>query len=789
MKALNHKLLRELWHLKGQVMAIAMVIASGVATLVMSLSTIEALKETTEAYYQRYAFGDVFASLTRAPEKLTQQITEIPGVQSIQTRIKKYAVVDVKDFVEPVIALVSSIPEETQPVLSQLAIRKGGWITPGRTDEVIISEPFAEAHDLIMGDEIKLIMNGYKRSFRVVGIALCPEYIYALGPGALLPDEKRFAVMWVNRKTLEAAYDLEESFNDLTLSVIPNMPIEPVLNQLDILLQPYGGISAIERKDQLSNWFVMNEIEQQKTMATIMPSLFIMVAVFLTNMVLSRLIATERTEIGLFKAFGYSNFQIAWHYAKMMLVIGLIGVILGWVIGVFFGRYNTQNYAELFRFPLLIYRPSPQSFLLGGIISLAGALAGALLAIKNAVKLPPTQAMAPPTPPMYHHSRLFLRPGLSHWVDQSTRIALRQIGRWPIRSFLTSAGIGLSVGLAVMTLQWRDSLNHISVVNFFEAQRQHLMVGLSNTQPERALHDFENLPGVLRAEPVRYVGADFFVGPRSHRGGINGIKPNSLLQPVYDDQKRATVAVPEDGLIMGKKLANKLGVQIGASVWVEILDGKRPQLFIPVVNIIDTFIGMPVYMNINALNKTLQEAPSLKYVNLLVDSQSLNQLFSTLKNTPAVSSVMYKQAAVDAFDEILVEHLMVFITMFTLLASVLGIGVAYNSTRIALSERGRELATLRVLGFTRAEISYVLLGEVMLLVLIGLPLGCFIGWGLVLTMAAAFDTELFRIPLVVEPSTYGLAMLIVWGASLISAVLVRGRVNKLDLIKVLKTRE
>jgi putative ABC transport system permease protein len=789
MTPLNHKLFRELWRLKGQVLAIALVIASGVATLVMSMSTIEALEETTEAYYQRYGFGEVFASVTRAPEKLSRQIAEIPGVQTIQTRIKKLAVVDIDNFEEPVLGLISSLPEQGQPLLSQLAIRKGTWITPGRTDEVIVSEPFAEAHELHIGDVFKVIMNGNKRPFRIVGIALCPEYIYSLGPGALLPDDKRFAVMWMNRKTLEAAFDLNESFNDITLSVLPNTQIEPLLNRLDILLEPYGGISSISRKDQLSNWFIMNEIAQQKTMATILPTLFIIVAVFLTNMVLSRLIATERTDIGLLKAFGYSNFQIAWHYIKMMIVISLIGILLGWIIGLLFGRYNSQMYAELFRFPLFIFRPSPHAFLVGALVSMTAALFGALFAVKNAITLPPAEAMSPPSPPMYHRSHLFTGLNLTQWIDQATRIALRQIGRWPIRSLLTSAGIGLSVGLSIMTLQWKDSLNHIAIVNFYEAQRQDIMVGVSNTQPIRAIHDFLKLPGVLSAEPVRYAGADFFVGTRSHRGAISGIQPNNLLQPVYDDEMRTTVSVPENGLIISKKLATKLGVRIGDSIWVEILDGKRPQLYIPVVNIVNTFIGMPVYLNISALNKILQEVPSLEYVNLLVDSNDLSTLFKSLKNTPMISSVMLKQAAIDSFYQTLVKHLMTIVFMFTVLATILAFGVAYNSTRIALSERGRELATLRVLGFTKTEISYVLLGEVMLLVVIGLPLGCFMGWGLVWTVSSAFDTELFRIPLVIERSTYGTAVLIVLAAAITSAALVRRRVNKLDLIKVLKTRE
>ena len=396
MKILNQKLKRDLWKLRGQVIAVALVIGSGVATLVMSLSTVEALQDTTDAYYQRYRFGEIFAYTTRAPNRLAHQIAEIPGIQTVQTRISRFANIDIPSFGEPIIGQVISIPDTT-PLLNQLVLRQGSWITPGRNDQVILSEPFAEAHELGVGEKITIILNGHKRQFNIVAIALSPEFIYSIGPGALMPDDERFGVMWLPNKVLAGAFDLEESFNYLSVSLIPNMPTAPVLNQIDYLLEPYGGISANTRENQISNWFVMNEIAQQKSMATILPTIFIIVAAFLSNMVLSRLIATERTEIGLLKAFGYSRFQIAWHYTKLILVICLLGIALGSLLGMYFGRLNTQMYADLFRFPLLIYRPSPFSFLVGGAISISAALVGALSAVNKAVTLAPAEAMIPPS--------------------------------------------------------------------------------------------------------------------------------------------------------------------------------------------------------------------------------------------------------------------------------------------------------------------------------------------------------------------------------------------------------
>jgi putative ABC transport system permease protein len=779
--------MRDLWRLRGQVLAVGMVIASGVAVLVMSLSTLEALYETTDAYYERYRFGQLFAGAKRVPERIGRRIGELPGVQAVQTRISNSAILDIDGFPEPVIGRLVSIPENGQPTLNRLVLRSGRWVTAGHHDEVILSEPFAEAHGLIPGDELVGIINGHRRRLSVVGTALSPEFIYALGPGALLPDDRRFGIVWMGREALAAAFDLEGAFNDIAVTLLRGTPTAPIMKTMDRFLERFGGTSTIHRRDQLSNWFVMNEIEQLKTMSTILPVIFLTVSAFLTNMVLARLIATERSEIGLLKAFGYRNMEVGWHYTKLVLAICLVGILLGWMLGAVFGRYNTELYASLFRFPLLIYRPSPAAFSIGAALSLAAALAGALGTVRRAAALPPATAMQPPAPPSYRRGSLATT--FARWFDEPTRIALRQIARWPIRSSLTACGIAFSVGLLIMAMQWNDSINHIAQVYFYEAQRQSMTVGLAEPAALPATQEFARLPGVLASEPLRIISADLSNDTRRHRGSIIGIPPETRLQPIHDDGTGEILAVPPKGLVLGTRLAEKLDVHVGDTVWVEVLEERRPKVLLPVVNVFETVIGVPAYMDLAALNELLRVRPSFEYINLLVDKPAEPELFADLKKLPTVSAVMLREAAIDAFYETLAEHLLVYIGIFTGFACALGFGVAYNSTRIALSERGRELATLRVLGFTRGEISYILLGEVTLLILLALPLGCVAGRVLTVIMAKAFDTELFRVPLVIEASTYGTAVLIALAATAASATLVRRRIDSLDLIDVLKTRE
>jgi putative ABC transport system permease protein len=786
-RPLNRKLLRDLWRLRMQVVAIALVMASGVALLCMSLTSIEALTETAAAYYDRYRFAGVFARVERAPEHLAERIRLIPGVESVSTRVVKTAVLDVGGFEEPVIGQLVSIPAREEQALNRLALRTGRLPRPGAAGEAVLAEPFAEAHRLRPGDRLRAIMNNRWQELTVVGLALSPEYVYTIGPGALMPDDLRFGVIWLGQEAMQGAYNLEGAFNDVSVTLLHGADPDGVIERMDDLLGKYGGIGAYARKDQISNWFLMNEIEQLKSLASILPTVFLAVAAFLTNMVLARLIAVERSEIGLLKAFGYTNRDVAWHYVKLVLGIGTVGIVLGWFLGYWLGLTNTRIYAEFYRFPFLLYAPGPAPFLLAGAASLAAALAGALGTVRAAISLPPAEAMRPPAPPLFRRTALgrfrFFRA-----LDQPTRILLRQIGRWPGRSFVTSLGIGMAVAVVVSSTMWLDAINRIVDVYFLQAQGQDVTVGFAEPRAGAVAREMARLGGVITTEPMRVVPAKLRLGPREQRESLQGLPSHQELHHVYDAAGRA-LALPPEGLVISTMLAEMLDARVGDVLTVEVLEGRRPTLAIPIVDTFETYIGSPAYIEIRALNRLMKEQASVSAVHLRLDRAYAADVFRRLKELPKVSFITLKDAAVRTFHETMAQTLLIYISFFVAFACTLAFGVTYNAARIALSERGRELATLRVLGFTRAEISYILLGEIGILAFFALPLGCALGYALARLFVGAFTTELFRIPLAIEPSTYALSITIGLAATLISAFLVRRRLDRLDLIAVLKTRE
>ncbi len=787
MSSLDRKLLRDLWRLRAQVLAVALVIASGAAVLIMSLTTIESLEETTKAYYERSRFAEVFASAKRAPESLGRGIAAIPGVQMAETRIVQGAVLDMEGFNEPVIGQLISLPAHGPQLLNTLVLRSGRLAEPNRPDEVVVNEPFADAHGLKPGDSFNAVLRGRKRTLQVVGTALSPEFVYAIAPGGLMPDDERFGVLWMGRDALEAAFDLKRSFNSVTLSLLPGTDEKEVIQRLDDLLSPYGGTGAYARVDQISNWFLESEIGQLKNMSRILPAIFLAVAAFLTNMVMARLVETERREIGLLKAFGYTNLAIGWHYAKMVLFIGVTGVLIGSLVGAWLGHWNTELYAKFYRFPFLYYRPGPTGFAIAGSVSLLAALAGSLVSVQRATRLPPAEAMLPPAPPIYRRSwasgTVF-----SRFLDEPTRMIFRRIFRWPLRAFLASLGLAMSVSVLIMALQWADAIDALVVTTFEKAQHQDATITFNDLKPHAVIEDVKNLPGVLGAEPYRFVPARLSNGQRSERQGILGVPQDAALSPVYD-VKDEKVDLPRDGLVLSGKLAELLGVRVGDKVFVEILEARRPQVSLPVSRIFETYIGKPAYMDFDALNRLMKTARSVSGLHLVVDPARRADLLTRLKDIPGTSAILFRQASIDTFYKTMGETIFIFIGFFVVFSMTLTIGVTYNSIRIALSEQARLLATLRVLGFSRWEISYILLGEIGLLTWFAIPLGALIGSVLAWYMVSAFETELYRVPLVINDATYGKAMLFALAATLICAAFVRRRLDKLDLIAVLKTRE
>ncbi|WP_370189208.1 FtsX-like permease family protein [Bradyrhizobium diazoefficiens] len=521
MKALDIKLFRDVRRMWAQVLAIALVVGGGVATLVLAVGSHRSLEETRIAYYERYGFGDVFAQAKRAPRALADTIADIPGVAAVDTRIAKLALLDIPGFSEPASGQFVSLPDNAEPHLNRLYIRSGRLPEPGRTEEVVVNEPFARAHGFSEGARFSAILNGKKRELIIVGTALSPEFVYTVGPGDLMPDDRRFAIVWMSEKALAGVYDLDGAFSAVSVKLQPGAAEREVILQLDALLDPYGGQAAHGRKDQTSHAWLDHELDMLNNMSRTLPPIFLLVSAFLVNLTLSRLVALEREQIGLLKALGYTDGSIVLHYFKFVAMIVAAGIVLGSIVGTLLGLRVTGLFGDFFHFPFLVFAKAPDLYVIAGALSAAAAAIGALRALREVVRLAPAVAMQPPAPPVYRR----LLPAsiqLDEVVSQPTLMMIRNIARHPVRAAFTALGMALATAILVVSLFTRDTMEQLIDVTYFLADRQDATIGFVEKRVENVVEQVNRLPGVLAAEPFREVPVRIRHGNVERRITISG---------------------------------------------------------------------------------------------------------------------------------------------------------------------------------------------------------------------------------------------------------------------------
>jgi putative ABC transport system permease protein len=788
MSLLDRKLLRDLRSLKSQAFAVALVMACGLAMMIMTRSLILSLENTRDEYYHAHRFAQVFVKLKRAPQAVAGELAAIPGVAAVQTGIALQATLDLPGMDEPATGLLLSLPEDGELQLNRLYLRSGRMLV-GRAPagEILAGEAFAEANSLKPGSELSAVLYGRRQTFRIAGIVLSPEFVFEAPPGAALPNNKTYGVFWMPYKELATASNLDGAFNNVALTLAPGAAEDAVIAAVDRVLKPYGGRGAYGRESHPSHTRVRDEIRVLQGLSVGFPLVFLSVAAFMTNAVMSRQITLQREQIAMLKACGFSNRQLSWHYLKFALVIVLVGITLGMVGGIALGHRLVDMYHLFFRFPELEFQLARGVLVAAAIVSGLAAVTGVWGAVRQAVRLAPAEAMRP-EPPADFRPALIERLGLGRAFTATFRMALRNIERRPTRAFLTSVALALATGILVVPSSFRDGINYVLDYQWDLIQRHTVFVALIEPGPTRALADIRALPGVVLAEPMRAAPVELAAGPRMRRLSLVGVPANATLNRVLGTDNRQLV-LPPHGVVLSVKLAEVLRVRPGDQLQVRVLDGKRPVLTVPVVALSEDFAGTAAFMEIDALNRLLGEGDRISGAYLTVRAGAWRDFLRATKEVPRLGNVVIKEAIREGFRKTTAESIGLIQKIYLTFATVVAFGIVYNSARISLSERQRELATLRVIGFTQGEVGAILIGELVLLTLVALPFGLLIGSGLAGAIIQTVNTEFVRLPLILTPANYAFAVLVITIASVLSAYLACRRLNRLDLVGVLKARD
>lgn len=789
MSTLHTKLWRDLTRLRAQVLTIAMVVAIGVSGFVGMFAVHESLKGSRDAFYADNRLADVFVGVKRAPVHLRERLAAIHGVADVKLDVLFDAQVDLPGVIPPVtgrfIALDLSAAHAGRQGLNALTLKQGRWPERGTALEALVSDRFAAARNLKPGDVVHAILNGRRERIHLVGTAVTPEYVFASRGGA--PDDTAFGVWWIDGRRLTEQFDMEGAFNQASLRLLPGAPELPVRAQVDRLLADYGSVGAVGRDGQLSAKIVSDELASLKVMGTVLPAIFLAVAMFILNVVLSRQVATQRSQIAALKALGYTDDAIAGHYIQLALVIAGLGVFAGLALSEFIGRGMLSLYDEVFRFNGLAYVMSPWLLLASALFAALAATAGTWTAIRSVVRLRPAQAMQPPAPPRYSKT-LVERLGLGRFLSTGARMVVRQVERRPLRAAFTVTGIALAVALQISGAFWLDAIAHIADVQFRQVQQGDVLVNFRRPVPPTVVQDLQRLPGVIDAEPYRTEPVKVSLRGRSEDTALSGYRGDAQLLRVVDET-RGAVAMPPHGVVLSALLAESLGARVGDRITLDFRLWNRRQVQVEVVDIVHTMFGKLLFMNLDAMNRLAGDGDGVADAALQVDPAAMTAFWTAVKGAPSIASVFDKAGSYEAFDQRTQKNMGIFSGILTVFAVAMAVGIIYNAARISLSERAWELASLRVLGMTRAEVSVLLLAELGAELLIALPIGAGLGYGLASAMMALMANDAIDFVVVIEPSTYASAALIVLAAGVASALLVRRQIDRLDLVSVLKVRE
>lgn len=773
--------------MKGQVVAVAVVMACGLAMMIMARSLIYSLESTRDAYYESNRFAEVFADLKRAPNEVRKRLVEIDGVGIVETRVTGKLTLDLPGLNEPADGVAISLPDDHPQQLNLLAMRSGRLPESFAHGECVISEAFAQAHGFQPGNTIPAIIRGQRQVLTIVGIALSPEYVFEARPGETLPDNRRFGVFWMSERELSYAMDLKGAFNNAVVDLAPGQNMAPVIAALDRILAPYGARGAYGRKDHPSAVRLNDELRVLHGLAFAFPAAFLSIAAFMSSAVVTRLIRLQREQIAQLKAFGYSSREVGFHYLKFAFIIVLLGTILGSGFGLWLGRNVVNIYHRFFRFPSMDFHPDGNAFALALAISAGAAVLGVLGAVRQAVRLPPAEAMRP-EPPAEFRPSLLERIGIAHLATTTFRMALRNLERKPWQAIFTGLGLALATGIPIIPGAMRDGINYLLSFEWDVAQRQDVTVSLIEPGSGEALSDVRHLPGVMLAEPFRSVPARLRFGNRYRKLGISGLERDALLNRLLDGKGRP-VSLPPEGLIISAKLAEILGAAPGDLLRVEVEEGERPVRDIVLAGVFTDYAGVAAYMQIDNLRAMMREGYTVSGAHLSVDRGRWVEFLGKVKETPRIASLMIKESVRQSFKKTTAETISMLQTLYFSFAIVVSFGVVYNSARIALSERTRDLATLRVIGFTRGEVAGVLITELAMLTALAVPVGLAFGSGMASFIVHAASTETVRLPLVLSSRTYATAVLIVLLSAGFSFFTVSRRIHNLDLLGVLKARD
>ena len=792
MRVLHHKLIRDLRENAVTLAVVVAIIAIGTGSLIGLGCAQRILEASQSAYYRAYRFADFWVDVKKAPLSAVERIARVPGVEAVATRVIFDVIVDVPGEVRPLTGRLISTPARGfDRCINGICLLRGSGFSDDRDEEVILSEAFAKAHRLRIGDRIQVILNRKRESFTIVGTAISPEYVYMVrGPGDLVPDAKHFGVLYVKDRYAREVLDFQDACNQVTGQLVPGAPVDVdlLLEQIDRWLAPFGVLEKTPRHRQASNRFLSDEIRGLGITAAIMPAIFLGVAALVLNILMIRMAQRQRTTIGTLKALGYSNRRVMGHYLMFGVAVGVCGGLAGCALGITMAWGMIEVYRSFFQFPDFVFQTYPDLLTIGIAVSVVFSVLGTLRGVWEVLRLHPAEAMRPRPPE--RGGRIWLERVTWLWnlFSFDTQLALRNVFRNRIRTFTSIVASALAVSIIFMAMVMYDSFLYLVDYQFEKVSHSDVDIGLRDEESVDALLEARELPAVDYAEPMFGIVCDLRHGPDSRRMSISGLTPDHrLITPMCADGD--PIRIPREGLVLSSKLAELLHADIGDRLDLTPVRGRRETVQVRVASIVDSFLGLDCYADQRYLSSLVGEALAVNAVQASINPAELQNLYRRIKDLPNARNLTVRADAKQNIEKTLIETSVFSIGLMVIFAGVIAFGSTLNNALIEIGDRIREISTLRVLGYRPGQIAAMMFRQALVTFTVGVLLSFPLGLAMIHSIASAYDSELYRMPVVVRPVlvvvTLGLAFLFLATAQ----VFVYRQIKKLDWLEGVKVKE
>ncbi len=791
-RTLFRKLLRDLIHRRWSLLALVLIIAVGVGVYVSMSSVYLDLDSARERYYNRYNFSHFSVNLKRAPEGSTRRISGLPNIVRVRDRIRQSALLDLDRTVKPLPGVALSLPQHRDNPIDGVMLRSGTWFSHPRAKEAILDHQFAKANQLKPGDRIKVTLVDKQHDLLIIGTAMSPEFVYLIPPGGgFAPDPQGYGVMYLPRKFLQESSDLDGAYNQL-LGLVKDTSRSAIKDTLELVkaeLEPYGVTNTTPIQDHPSASVLRDELHSIEVTAAIFPVIFLAVAAMVLNILISRTVAQQRAVIGTLKALGYLPSAIIFHYLGFGLIIGASGALFGLVIGWYLQVATLNMYKQLFAMPGIEAHVHHTIYITAALIALIFSIAGAIKGSWTAAKLAPAEAMRPPPPEK--GGKVFLERIHLFWklINFRWKMIFRAVLRNPIRSLVSVLASAVATALVLSSFSMFDATYFLMDYHFKNVAHEDITITVRTPKGEASANEVSGLPLVGYTEKQLAVICDLSNGNYNKRTAVTGLETSGkLYTPI--DRSGAQLVVPEEGLVLSNKLAEILNSQVGDQVKLRPLIAERKETRAPVVAIIDTYLGVSAYCNIRYLSSLLGE---LEVANTyLIDSTALSGfsgLMADVKKRPSVIGVTEREKTLAKMRETMGNFMGSFFAIMIIFAGIIAFGGLLNTAMVSLSERQREVGTLRVIGYTSGQVWGLFSGEGFLLNGVGIIMGLGLGVGFSFLISSSFDTEIFRFPVVIYPSRVFLTIGLMLIFLILAQSVIYRMIRKLPWLEALKVKE